>query len=78
MVNFELHFDALRSALTGSENVEFLALEAKGHNPNYTKDAVKLLQSFNADLRAKNKKKKQILMNCKKNMISKKIYLQKD
>lgn len=58
MVNFELHFDALRSALTGSENVEFLALEAKGHNPNYTKDAVKLLQSFNADLRAKNKKKK--------------------
>ena len=57
MVSFDGHFDALRSALTGSLNVEFLPLNGKGHNPCYTNEAVKLLQAFNADLREKNKKK---------------------
>ena len=57
VVSFEKHFDALRKALTGHENIEFLVLDGKGHNPNYAKEAVALLQTFNTDLRQKNKKK---------------------
>ena len=57
VVSFEQHFDALRSALSGCENVEFIPLDGKCHNPNYTKEAVANLRAFNADLKQKNKKK---------------------
>jgi pimeloyl-ACP methyl ester carboxylesterase len=46
LVKKEIHFDALKNALAGKENIEFLLEESKGHNPNYTQEAVKLLGEF--------------------------------
>lgn len=40
------HYELLHSGLSGEENVEFLYVKAKGHNPNYTEEAVKLLNEF--------------------------------
>ena len=52
---FKNHFKALRRAVSDNENVEFLALDGKGHNPNYTEDAVKYKDGCMADLRMKKK-----------------------
>ena len=46
LVKKEIHFDALKKSLAGKENIEFLLVESKGHNPNYTQEAVKLLGEF--------------------------------
>lgn len=46
LVKKEIHFDALKNGLAGKENIEFLLVESKGHNPNYTQEAVKLLGEF--------------------------------
>ncbi len=43
LVHKNVHYDALYSALRGKKNVEFLLVSGKGHNPNYTHSAVKLL-----------------------------------
>ena len=40
------HYDILKAGLDKKDNVEFLFLKNKGHNPNYTEDAVKLLTEF--------------------------------
>lgn len=40
------HYDILRSALCERENVSFLLVHHKGHNPNYTEDAVAYLGAF--------------------------------
>ncbi len=40
------HFDILKRELSGKENVEFLLEKGKGHNPNYTADAVKYLGEY--------------------------------
>jgi pimeloyl-ACP methyl ester carboxylesterase len=40
------HFDLLREGLAGRENVDFMLCNGKGHNPNYTADAIKLLGAF--------------------------------
>ncbi|MBR6764495.1 MAG: alpha/beta hydrolase [Clostridia bacterium] len=40
------HYDALYAGLSGMENVEFLLVEGKGHNPNYTADAVAYLGEY--------------------------------
>ena len=50
------HYDILKSGLSDKENVEFLLVEGKGHNPNYTADAVKYLGEF-VKARAKLSKK---------------------
>ncbi len=42
-VRKDLHYDALYTALAGRENVELLLESQKGHNPNYTADAVAYL-----------------------------------
>ena len=55
--SFDAHFGELKKALSDQPNVEFLALDGKGHNPNYTAEAVKLLADFSKSLRQKNKKK---------------------
>ncbi len=47
------HFEKLRAALSGRENIEFLLLEGKAHNPNYTAEAVKYLAEFTAELTEK-------------------------
>lgn len=40
------HYDILKNALEGRENVDFMLVSGKGHNPNYTEDAVKYLGEF--------------------------------
>ena len=40
------HYDILKAGLEGKENIRFLLVKNKGHNPNYTEDAVKLLGAF--------------------------------
>lgn len=54
-----VHYDILKDALEGKENISFLLTEGKGHNPNYTKEAVKLLGKF-TKARAKLARKKNI------------------
>ena len=51
------HYDILKEGLKEKENVHFLLVQNKGHNPNYTTDAVKLLGKFQKE-RAKFAKKK--------------------
>ena len=46
----------LVSALAGKENVELMLVKGKGHNPNYTADAVKYKDAFFATLQKKRKK----------------------
>ena len=42
----KVHFDALKNALDGRENITFVLEHSKGHNPNYTTDAVAYLGEF--------------------------------
>ena len=43
-----VHYDILKAGLCDKKNVEFLFVKDKGHNPNYTEDAVKYLDEFSA------------------------------
>ena len=56
--HFENHFGELKRAVSDNPNVEFLAVDGKGHNPNYTEDAVKYKDECMALLRKLLKKKK--------------------
>ena len=40
------HYDMLKNALGDKENVRFMLVKNKGHNPNYTESAVKYLEEF--------------------------------
>lgn len=40
------HYDMLKAGLEGRSNIKFLLENGKGHNPNYTEDAVKYLGEF--------------------------------
>ena len=51
------HYDILKEGLENKENVHLLLVQNKGHNPNYTTDAVKLLGKFQKE-RARFAKKK--------------------
>ena len=53
----KVHYDILKEGLEGKENVGFLLVSNKGHNPNYTAEAVKYLGEFGA-ARAKLARKK--------------------
>lgn len=53
------HFDILKSGLAGKNNIQFLLVDRKGHNPNYTEEAVKYLGEFGKS-RAKLLKKKEL------------------
>lgn len=46
LVKKENHYDKLKSALSGRENITFILEKDKGHNPNYTKDAVLRLGEY--------------------------------
>ena len=59
MVSFKKNFEALREALSYKENISFIELDGKNHNPNYTDDAVKYKNSFSKTL-AKQKKAKKL------------------
>lgn len=53
LVNREYHYDTLYNALKDNENIEFILESKKGHNPNYTREAVKYLAEYSeAALRA--------------------------
>lgn len=54
----ENSIDILERELKGKDNITFLRLTGKNHNPNYTQDAVKYVGSFFADLQKATKKKK--------------------
>ncbi len=43
LVRMDMHYDTLYSALMDCDRVEFLLESGKGHNPNYTADAVAYL-----------------------------------
>jgi len=45
-VSIKRHFEALKKALYDCDFVEFLSVEGKGHNPNYTADAVAYKDRF--------------------------------
>lgn len=48
LVRKDPHFNMLKEGLAHKENIEFLLVNNKGHNPNYTEDAVKYLAEFTA------------------------------
>lgn len=52
-----VHYDYLEQRLSGRKNIRFLLVAGKGHNPNYTKDAVAYKDTFFAYMTKKVKKK---------------------
>ena len=52
----KVHYSALKNALDGKENIKLILENGKGHNPNYTSDAVAYLGEY---LNAKTKLLKQ-------------------
>ena len=54
-----VHYDTLKAGLDGKDNVKFLFVTEKGHNPNYTKQAVAYLDAFGKE-RAKLARKKNV------------------
>ena len=52
------HYDTLAEGLARRENTRLLLVKNKGHNPNFTEDAVTYKDGFFADLTKKTKKKK--------------------
>lgn len=59
IVHKRIHFDCLQAALAGKENICFLLVQNKGHNPEYTQDAVAYKDAFFKDF-SKALKKKQL------------------
>ncbi len=53
----EVHFDELKKELSGKSNIEFILEKNKGHNPNFTEEAVKYKDEFFGILTRKTKKK---------------------
>lgn len=53
------HYDILKAGLDSKTNVQFLLVDRKGHNPNYTEKAVKYLGEF-GKARSKLLKKKNL------------------
>lgn len=54
-VSRKLHHDVLRQTLEGKENITFLLLSGKDHNPTYTQDAVRYKNAFFSQLKAREK-----------------------
>lgn len=51
------HFDTLAAGLSSRENIRLLLVSGKGHNPNYTQDAVNYLAEYAAEVAKRDKKK---------------------
>ena len=54
-VSFKRHFELMREALSDRADTHFLSFSDRGHNPNFTADAVKYKDEFFKDLTAKAK-----------------------
>ena len=63
------HFDMLKDALGNRDNIEFMLENNKGHNPNYTCEAVKYLNEF-VRKRKKLKSKKNVSDEDKSKFVS--------
>lgn len=50
MVSVKKHFELLKKALKDRPKTELILVNGKGHNPNYTRDAVKYKDEFSASL----------------------------
>lgn len=46
MCHKAVHFDALKAGLEGKKNIKLILVKNKGHNPNYTEDAVTYLGEY--------------------------------
>ena len=57
-VKMDPHFVSLQEALSHRENIQFLLVRNKGHNPNFTEDAVTYKDNFFKELTAAIKKKR--------------------
>ena len=57
IVNRQMHYDPLVSALSGKDNIRFLLVDRKNHNPSYTADAVAYKDRFWAEFSKQEKKK---------------------
>ena len=62
-------FDLLKAGLAHRENIRFLLLPNRGHNPNYTEDAVKYLGEFSS-ARGKLLRKKNLTPEEKQNFVA--------
>ena len=58
LVNKTVHFNALYASLKDKKNIKLILEMNKGHNPNYTEEAVALLGKYQADLEKLSKAKK--------------------
>lgn len=58
VVSFEKQFLVMKEALSDRSNITFAEVEGKGHNPNYTKEAVAYKDAFFATYQKLRKKKK--------------------
>lgn len=57
LVKKKVHYDTLKKELSHKENIRFLLLPNKAHNPNYTEDAVRYLGEYTAAVQKQTKKK---------------------
>ena len=55
-VHSKHHFRVLKRALEHNDRVRFLEVSGKGHNPNYTADAVRYKDAYLAELKSRAKK----------------------
>ena len=65
ILNYKLHFNKVKKALYLKENIEFVLVDKKRHNPNYTIKAVRLLDSY---VKQRNKMLKKGLLNKDNNL----------
>ncbi|MBE6570733.1 MAG: alpha/beta fold hydrolase [Ruminococcaceae bacterium] len=70
-VSCKLHFDFLKNKLSGRKNSDFLLVDKKGHNPNYTQDAVIYMKEFFSQLTLALKKDELKTDECRKAFVSK-------
>lgn len=56
VVHSKAHFRVLKKALGDRENIRFLEVNGKGHNPNYTVDAVRYKDAYLAELKREAKR----------------------
>jgi dipeptidyl aminopeptidase/acylaminoacyl peptidase len=54
-VKSSVHFEALRKGLQGKDNIKLMLVSDKGHNPNYTKEAVGALAEYTKAVNSKRK-----------------------
>jgi hypothetical protein len=70
LVRKKLHYDPLYAALKDRENVSFLLEKKKGHNPNYTEEAVARLADYTKLLQKKQKKKELATEEARRGFVS--------